>query len=123
MNVSLWIMQGLLALHTAVGAAWKLSNSEQRVESLQALPHAVWLGLCVVELACAVGLLMPAVRKSLGLLVPLAAGAIAAEMVLFSSVHLASGVTEHGELVYWGVVAGLCALLAYGRSALKPITA
>jgi hypothetical protein len=123
MNASFWVMQVLLALHTAVGAVWKLSNSEEQVPSLQALPHGVWLGLCVVELACAVGLLLPAVRRSLGRLVPLAAGAIAAEMVLFAVVHLASGTTEHGELVYWAVVAVFCALLAVGRFALKPIKA
>lgn len=123
MNTSLWVLQVLLALHTAMGAAWKLSNSEQQVPSLTALPHAVWVGLGVVELACVVGLLLPAARKSLGPLVPIAAGAIAAEMLLFSGVHLASGTTAHGELIYWLVVAAFCAFLVYGRTALKPVQA
>ncbi len=123
MNAFLWVMQVLLALHTAMGAVWKFTNSEQQVPSLTALPHGVWAGLSVVELICAVGLLVPAVRKSLGLVVPVVAGAIAAEMLLFSGVHLASGSTEHGELVYWLVVAAVCGFLAYGRAALRPIEA
>ena len=42
-NVVLWILQVLLALHTAMGAVWKFSNSEQTVPSLQAIPHGAWL--------------------------------------------------------------------------------
>jgi DoxX-like family len=123
MNVALWVMQVLLALHTAMGALWKISNSEQTVASLKALPHGAWVGLGVVELLCAVCLLVPAVRKSLGVLAPVAAALIAAEMLLFSGVHLASGETEHAELVYWLVVAAFCAFLAYGRWVLRPIKA
>jgi hypothetical protein len=122
MNAVLWVMQVVLALHTAAGALWKVSHSEQRVASLGALPHAVWVGLGIVELGCAACLLVPAARRSLGLLVPIAAGTVAGEMVLFSGVHLASGTTEHGELAYWLVVASVCGFLAYGRSAIRPIT-
>lgn len=121
MKIFWWVLQVLLALHTAMGAVWKLSNSEQGVPSLAALPHAVWLGLGVVEAACVVLLLAPVVRRSLGRWVPLAAGVVAAEMVVFCGVHLASGVAAHGELVYWLVVAALCGLLAYGRTALAPL--
>lgn len=121
MNAALWGLQVLLALHTAVGALWKVANSEQRVSSLGALPHAVWVGLGVVELLCAVCLLLPVARRSLGRLVPVAASAIAAEMLLFSAVHLSSGATEHGELIYWAVVAFFCLFLAYARASLRPI--
>jgi hypothetical protein len=31
MNILLWILQILLALHTIVGAVWKFLNSEQTV--------------------------------------------------------------------------------------------
>ena len=37
MNPTLWVLQSLLALHTAIGALWKFSNSEQAVPSLSAL--------------------------------------------------------------------------------------
>jgi uncharacterized membrane protein len=122
MNAFLWVMQVLLALHTAMGAVWKVTNSEQTVPSLAALPHAAWLALGAVELLCAVCLLVPAVRRSLGALVPIAAGVIAAEMVLFCALHLASGNADHSELVYWLVVAAFCGFLGYGRRVLQPLT-
>lgn len=65
MNLFLWILQVLLALHTAMGAVWKLSNSEQTA-GLTALPHGVWMGLCGLEVVAAVALLVPAVSKCLG---------------------------------------------------------
>jgi hypothetical protein len=120
-NVLLWVLQVLLALHTAMGAVWKFSNSEQTVPSLKALPHGVWMALGVVELACVLGLLLPALNKRLGVLAPIAAACIVAEMLLFSGVHLLSGQTEHGQLVYWLVVAAICAFVAYGRFVLKPL--
>lgn len=120
MNILLWILQSLLAFHTAAGAAWKLSNSEQRVPSLSALPHAVWMSLIGIELLCTVGLVLPVLNKSLGISVPVAASCIALEMLLFTGVHFSSGVAEHGEVIYWLVVAAFCAFIAYGRFALQP---
>lgn len=116
-NVALWALQVLLALHTAMGAAWKLSNPAAGVASLEAIPEGAWLALAALELFASVGLLLPALRPSLRRLAPLAALFIAAEMALFGVVHLASGHPEHGPLVYWLVVAGLSGALAYGRSA------
>lgn len=120
MNILLWILQVLLALHTIVGAVWKVSNSEQAVPSLSAIPHGAWLAMIGIELLCSLGLILPAFKKSLAILAPIAAACIAAEMLLFSGVHLCSGSTEHGEMVYWLVVAALCALIVYGRLARKP---
>lgn len=121
MNILLWTLQILLALHTVVGAIWKYSNSEQTVPSLKAIPHGAWLGLGVVELACAAALVLPLFVKPLGNWAPIAALVIAAEMALFSAVHLASGGGTPGQLAYWIVVAAFCAFIAYGRFALKPI--
>ncbi len=121
MNVLLWILQILLALHTIMGAIWKFSHSEQSVPSLKAIPHGVWMALIAVELACAAALVLPLLLKSMGNLAPVAALIIAAEMALFSVVHLMSGDSNHGQLAYWVVVAAFCAFIAYGRFALKPI--
>ena len=115
MNVLLWVFQILLALHTLTGALWKLSNSEQAVGSLKALPHGVWQALIVMELLCAVGLVLPALRTSLARLAPLAAACIAGEMLLFCAVHLVSGDPNHFEMIYWLVVASLCGFIIYGR--------
>ena len=121
MNLLLWILQSVLALHTAIGAAWKFSHSERAVPSLQAIPHGLWLTLSVVELLGAVSLLLPAAARSLAWLAPTAAIVIATEMLLFCCVHLSSQAAENGPLVYWLVVAAFCAFTAYGRFALKPL--
>ena len=120
MNILLWVLQVLLALHTAAGAMWKFFNSEQTVASLKAIPHGVWLGMSVIELLCAVGLILPAFNKRLSILAPIAAACIAAEMLVFSGLHVYSGDTDRGELIYWLVVAGICAFIAYGRVVAKP---
>jgi hypothetical protein len=121
MNILLWILQILLALHTLIGAVWKFSNSEQTVPSLSAIPHGVWLALSVFELLCSLGLILPAFNKTLAILAPIAAASIAAEMLLFSALHIRSGDANYGPMIYWLVVASLCAFIAYGRFVLMPI--
>ncbi len=120
MNIVLWVVQVLLALHTLMGAVWKFGNSEQSVPSLKAIPHASWLAMAVVELLCVAALIAPALNRSLGHLAPIAAAIIAAEMLLFCALHLRAGSGDVGELAYWLVVAVVCALFIYGRLVLKP---
>lgn len=121
MNILLWVLQGLLALHTAIGAVWKFSNSAaQTMPSLGAIPNAAWLAMSVIELLCAVALVLPAFSKSLGLLAPAAAVLIAAEMLLFCALHVASGDANYGPMFYWLVVAAVCGFVAYGRFVLQP---
>ena len=121
MNVLLWILQILLALHTIMGALWKFSHSaEQTVPSLKAIPHGVWLAMSLIELLCAVALILPRFYKPLAILAPIAAVCIAAEMLLYCGLHLSSGAADHGPMIYWLVVAAICAFIAYGRFVLKP---
>ena len=121
MNILLWVLQILLAVHTAIGAVWKFSNPAQDLPSLAAIPQGAWLGISVVELACVVGLVIPALYKPLAVLAPLAAIVIAAIMLLYCVLHLLSGDPNHGQLVYWLVAAGVSAFIAYGRLVLRPI--
>lgn len=121
MNIFLWVLQVLLAAHTAIGAVWKLSNPEQTVPSLSAIPHPVWVGLSVVEVVCAVGLILPVVVKSQGITVPVAAAVIAAEMLAYCGLHMASGESDPGSVTYWLVVAAICVFLAWARFALRPL--
>jgi hypothetical protein len=121
MNILLWILQILLALHTAMGAFWKFSNSEQTVPSLSAIPHGAWLAISVVELACVVGLVIPLLYKPLAVLAPIAAIIIAAIMLLYCALHLVSGDPNYGQMIYWLAVAAFCAFIAYGRLVLRPV--
>lgn len=122
MNVLLWILQVILALHTAAGAAFKVTHSpEQTMPSLKPIPSGVWSVMMVVELVCAVCLVVPAFSKRLGFLVPLAATYLILEMLAFSGLHLRSGAKSYGSIGYWLVVAAVCAFVAYGRRVLRPI--
>jgi hypothetical protein len=120
MNILLWVLQIVLALHTVMGAVWKFSNSEQSVPSLKAIPHRLWLAMSVFELLCSLALILPAFNQSLAILAPIAAACIAGEMLLFSGLHIYSGDAKHGPMIYWLVVAAICAFIAYGRFVLKP---
>src|SRR5690242_5498168 len=113
MNILLWILQVLLALHTAMGAAWKFSHSERSVPSLKAIPHTAWLGMAVVELLCSLGLVLT-VFQPLATLAPIAAAVIAVEMLLFCGLHLQQQAGKHGHMVYWLVVAALAGFIVYG---------
>lgn len=123
MNILLWGLQILLAVHTGIGAVWKLFNPVQVVPSLSAIPHGIWLGMSVIELFCCIGLVLPAFHRRSGFLVPLAAGFIAAEMLVFCGLHIASGDSSYGPPVYWLAVAAICACIAYGRLAIRPLRA
>lgn len=121
MTIFLWVLQSLLAVHTAIGAGWKLFNSEQSVPTLGAIPNGVWLGLIPLELIFAVCLVLPAITPSYGFLVPFAALGIAIEMLLFSGVHLASGIEGNTQVLYWLGVASVCAIVALGRWFVAPL--
>jgi hypothetical protein len=120
-NVFLSFLQVVLALHTALGAVWKSSNSEQSLPSLGAIPHQVWQSLIVPELLCAVALVVPLFDKRAAVLAPIAAALVGLEMLFFSGVDLASGSASIGPVIYWLVVAAVCAFIVTGRLVRKPI--
>ena len=121
MNIFLWSLQVLLALHTVMGAVWKFSHSvEQTMPSLKAIPPNAWLALAVLELACALCLIFPAFYKPAAMLVPSAAICIAVVMLSFCVIHFLSGNTSFSSPAYWLVVAALSGFIAYGRFVLRP---
>lgn len=120
MNILLWGLQILLALHTIIGAMWKFTNSEQTVPSLQAIPHEVWMALGVIEILCSLGLILPAFSKRLAITAPAAAIFITTEMLFFCGVHIFSGDPNYGPMIYWLVVAVISGFVAYGRFVIKP---
>ena len=79
------------------------------------------MSLSVVELLCVAGLVLPIFNKQLGKLAPIAALLIIAEMLLFTAVQVSSGTGSSGEIIYWLVVAVVCAFVAYGRFVLAPL--
>jgi hypothetical protein len=77
--------------------------------------------MTVLELLCAIALVVPLFNKRAAVLAPVAAAIVAAEMLYFSGVHLASGSTSMGPVIYWLVVAAIAAFIVFGRLVLKPI--
>ena len=119
MNIALWILQILLAAHTVIGALWKFSNPAQAVPELTNIPGGVWMTMSVIELFCAVGLILPVFRKS-DTSAPIAAAIIGAEMLGLCVMAGVSGTAQLPHLIYWLVVAAVCAFIVYGRLATKP---
>ncbi len=121
MNIFLWVLQALLALHTAIGAVWKFSNSaEKTMPSLKAIPNGIWLGMGVFELLLSLCLILPAFYQPLAILVPIAAACVAAEMLFFCVLHVRSSHVEPGPVIYWMVVAVISAFISFGRFVLNP---
>src|SRR5690554_5627020 len=108
MNIALWILQGLLAIHTLIGAVWKFTTPAQALPSISALPKGAWRAMSVMEIFFAIGLILPAFNPSLAPLAIVAALGVATEMLLMSGLHLASQQDDHSPMVYWLVVAALC---------------
>lgn len=116
MNIVIWVLQGLLAMHTAVGANWKYSNGQNSVPSLSGIPHWLWLLLVPLEILCAIGLVIPAAFGGTGKLAIAAATLIALEMVMFMVFHFRSGNGASSQVLYWAGVAAVGLFIAYGRA-------
>ncbi len=77
--------------------------------------------MTVVELLCAIALIVPLFQKRAAILAPIAAALVGAEMLLLSGVELASGSGNIGHVIYWLVVATVCAFIVYGRLVITPL--
>jgi hypothetical protein len=89
------------------------------VPSFGALPRDAWLVLGILELVCAVGLIVPGVFRWRPVLTVVAAAVLAIETLVFVWVHVKYG--EITPIIMSGVLGLLMAFIAYGRSVLKPI--
>lgn len=89
------------------------------VPSFGALPREAWTALGLLELACVVGLIVPAAFRWHPGLTVVAATVLALESLVFIGVHLKYH--ETGSIVMSGVLGLLMAFLAYGRMVLKPM--
>lgn len=121
MNIFLWVIQALLALHTLIGAIWKFMNSSQVLPFENAIPPMGWMLLGVVEIVCVVLLIAPAFKKSLAPWVPLATLVIALEMLVFSLLHGKAQHPDQGPLIYWAVTGAISLSLGAARKFLRPI--
>jgi uncharacterized membrane protein len=122
MNILLWVLQGLAALLYGASGIMKVcmfDKVSEGVPSFGALPRGAWRGLGILELICAVGLIVPAsLHWHPGLTVVVAA-VLAIESVVFIWVHIQY--RETTTIVLSVVLGLLMAFIVYGRMVLKPI--
>ena len=122
MNILLWALQIAAALLYAASGVMKVFMFDQvsgDVPSFGALPREAWMGLGILELVCAVGLIVPAAFRWKPRLTVLAAIVLAIESLVFIGVHVKY--REVAPTVMRGVLGLLMAFIAYGRSVLEPI--
>lgn len=122
MNILLWVLQVLAALLYGASGVMKVflfDKISEDVESFGALPREVWMALGILELVCAVGLIVPAAFRWQPQLTVVAATVLALESLVFIGVHVKY--REIAPIIMCVVLGLLMAFVAYGRTALKPI--
>ena len=122
MNILLWVLQVLAALLYGASGVMKVFMFDKisaDVRSFGALPREVWTALGILELVCAVGLIVPAAFRWHPSLTVAAAAVLAAESLVFIGVHVKYH--EIPPIIFSGVLGLLMAFIAYGRMVLEPI--
>jgi uncharacterized membrane protein len=122
MNILLWVLQVVAALMFGASGVMKVfmfDKVSQDVPSFGAMPRNAWMTLGVLELACAVGLIVPAALDWRPALTAAAAAVLAIESLLFIWVHMKY--REITPTILSAVLGLLMAFIAYGRMVLKPI--
>ena len=123
MNILLWVLQVLAALlygSSGVMKVFMFDKVSHDVPSFGALPRRVWITLGILELACTVGLIVPAAFHWQPLLTVLAATILAVESLVFVAVHVKY--REVAPTILSGVLGLLMAFIAFGRMVLSPIS-
>ena len=122
MNILLWVLQVLAALlygSSGVMKVFMFDKVSQGVPSFGALPREAWMTLGILELVCAVGLIVPAAINWRTPLTTLAAAVLAVESLVFVGVHIKY--REITPIILSGVLGLLMAFITYGRMVLEPI--
>ena len=122
MNILLWVLQVLAALVYGSSGVMKLfmfDKISHDVPSFGALPRPTWMALGILELACTIGLIVPAAFHWRAYLTGVAAALLALESLVFIWVHVQY--KEMTPLFLSGALGVLMAFVAYGRGVLRPI--
>ncbi|HEY0583949.1 MAG TPA: DoxX family protein [Chloroflexota bacterium] len=122
LNVSLWILQVLLAVFFALGSgAPKLLLSAEQLPMPIPLPDLFIKSIGVAEVLGALGLLLPGLLKIRPALTPLAAACLVALTLCATVYQLLARQPE--SAIFAVVIALLCALVAVGRWRHAPLRA
>jgi hypothetical protein len=122
MNVLLWVVQVALALLYLAGGAYKAFTFSELANRMDVLPGGGWLVLGVLEMVCAVLLVLPVSEKWMPIQTPLAGAVLALETLALAALYAGYSLTlTAANPLVWAVAMGLtAAFVAYGRYALRP---
>ena len=122
MNILLWVLQVLAALLYVASGSMKVfmfDKVSKDVPSFAALPRGAWMALGILELVCAVGLIVPGAFHWHPALTVMAAAVLAIESLVFIGVH--AKYREMTPIIMSAVLGLLMAFIAYGRMVLIPL--
>jgi uncharacterized membrane protein YphA (DoxX/SURF4 family) len=120
MNITLWVLQVLLALAFLAHGWLFLSPPASMVEQINAAiapPFRIFIG--VAEVLAAIGLILPAVTRVAPWLVSAAAAGLSVVMVSATVFHIARG--EFTSAITTAVLLAMAVFVAYMRWRVKPI--
>ena len=123
MNILLWALQVLTAILYGASGFMKVfmfDKISNDVRSFGALSRQTWLGLGILELVCATGLVIPSAFRWHATLSVVAAVLLALESVVFVWVHVKY--SETTPTIMSAVLGLLMVFIAYGRISLMPIS-
>lgn len=123
LHIGLWVVQGLLALAFLMSGSMKLTTPYETLAAQMAWaklfsPTTVQ-AIGVVEVAGALGLILPSALRILPILTPLAASGLVLTMLGAAATHLSIGEPPIPNVV----LGGLAAFVAWGRFRKAPIAA
>jgi uncharacterized membrane protein YphA (DoxX/SURF4 family) len=120
MNITLWILQALLAAAFAAHG-WMLVSPPPELLPIinEQLGVGFRLFLGVAEIAGAIGMLLPAMTRKMPWLTPVASGCLAFVVASATVLHLFR--SETGPAVTTAILFLLAAFVAYARWRVRPI--
>ncbi|MFJ6438802.1 DoxX family protein [Streptomyces sp. NPDC091416] len=117
MNVFLWIVQAVLAAMFATAGLIKATQPREKLAGMLPwvadFPTATVRFIGIVELAGALGLILPAVTGIAPVLTPLAATGLGVTMLLAAVTHLRR--KEPSAIAFNVILLALAAVVAWGR--------
>jgi uncharacterized membrane protein YphA (DoxX/SURF4 family) len=120
MNMTLWVLQTLLAVAFFAHGWLFLFPPADMVELMNAtIPPAFRLFLGVAEVLAAVGLTLPGITRVLPWLVPCAAAGVMIVMISATVLHATRG--EISSAITTAILLAVATFVAYMRWKVKPI--
>ena len=119
MNITLWVLQVLLAAAFLAHGWILLFPSPEMLAGMSSLPRAFWIFLGVAEVLAGVGLTLPGITRILPWLVPCAAAGLMVVMISATIFHIARD--EVSSAIVTAVLFLMATFVAYQRWKVMPI--